>query len=58
MKYQETHLPLFKILDKLIILNIFIYNKFGYRADSSLVDTPGRKPEHGGLTNFGKAMNP
>lgn len=24
------------------------------RADSSLVDIPGKKPEHGGLTNFGK----
>ncbi|XP_073988631.1 dipeptidase 1-like isoform X2 [Rhodnius prolixus] len=25
-------------------------------ADSSLVDVPGRKPEHGGLTNFGKII--
>ncbi|KAL1124821.1 hypothetical protein AAG570_001442 [Ranatra chinensis] len=25
-------------------------------ADSSLVDMPGKKPEHGGLTNFGKII--
>jgi len=28
------------------------------RADSLLVDGPGKQPEHNGLTNFGKVCMP
>lgn len=27
------------------------------RADSSLVDNPGQKPQHGGLTEFGRVSH-
>ncbi|CAH1395883.1 unnamed protein product [Nezara viridula] len=50
-------LPVLRILYKLGVRYLTLTSTCNTQwADSSLVDIPGRKPEHGGLTNFGKII--